>query len=286
MRRALVSKLRSHLTYANVGVTVALVLATTGFAVASIPGRGGTISACYRKADGGLRVIDTSKRGSAGKCGKRERSLSWSQLGPQGLRGIQGAPGVNGGQGPKGDSGTPGTPGTNGTDGTNGNDGSPGAPGANGTTIVARARSVGMTSTVHGNTQVAHPLNGATWTQGATESDWVYGSINFTLGSCTGGNGVLTGSVSLDGTPITTTGLDAPAGTFDSSPTPGTRTVGFYFGATPLGSGSNFMVYEPASGTPQMHTLTAAFGDNSSGCGAGSGFYDINKVAIDVAAAH
>src|SRR2546430_3309774 len=117
-----VSKLRSHLTYANVGVTLALVLATTGFAVASIPGRAGVVSACYQRTSGSLRVIDSAKRGSVGKCRKSEKPLSWNQQGPQGLqggRGVQGLPGVqgvqgstglNGGQGVKGDTGAPGPP--------------------------------------------------------------------------------------------------------------------------------------------------------------------------------
>jgi hypothetical protein len=102
------SKLRSHLTYANVGVTVALVLATTGFAVASIPGRGGIISACYRGSGGGLRAIDTAKKGSAGKCTKKEKALSWNQQGPRGLQGVPGQPGPQGVQGVRGLSGPPG----------------------------------------------------------------------------------------------------------------------------------------------------------------------------------
>ena len=47
-----------RLTYANVGVTVALVLATTGFAVAAIPSAGGVIRACYKQSGGTVRLVD------------------------------------------------------------------------------------------------------------------------------------------------------------------------------------------------------------------------------------
>jgi hypothetical protein len=107
----LVVKLRSRLTYANVGVTVALVLAGTGLAVASSPGRGAVISTCYRASGGGLRVIDTARKGSAGNCSKKEKALSWNQQGPQGVRGVpglQGTPGVQGAQGLQGVQGMPG----------------------------------------------------------------------------------------------------------------------------------------------------------------------------------
>jgi hypothetical protein len=90
---------------------VALVFATTGFAVGSIPGRGGTISVCYPKNGGGLRVIDSAKRGVAGKCGKKEKALSWNQQGLQGLRGAQGLQGIQGVPGGQGIQGIPGTPG-------------------------------------------------------------------------------------------------------------------------------------------------------------------------------
>jgi len=93
------SALRSRLTYANIGVTVALILALGGFAVAAIPAKDGVIHACYGKRTGALRVIDPSKKHSAGHCGKRERKLSFNQrgpIGPVGTRGLDGANGANG----------------------------------------------------------------------------------------------------------------------------------------------------------------------------------------------
>jgi hypothetical protein len=115
-----VSKLRSRLTYANVGVTVALVLATTGLAVASIPAGSGVIFGCYSKNDGALRVIDKGKAGSTGKCRKSEAALSWSQQGRQGIPGSAGAPGIQGITGLKGDSGIQGIQGLKGDTGVPG----------------------------------------------------------------------------------------------------------------------------------------------------------------------
>jgi hypothetical protein len=77
----MLSRLRSHLTYANVGVTVALILGASGFAVAAIPDDKGEIQACYKKSDGKLRVIDPAKKGSAGKCKSDEKALNWNQKG-------------------------------------------------------------------------------------------------------------------------------------------------------------------------------------------------------------
>jgi hypothetical protein len=84
---------------------VALVVAATGVAVAAIPGRDGTIRACYNKANGALRVI------SSGKCHKSEKALTWSQRGPQGAAGQNGQNGQNGNKGDKGDKGDTGNPG-------------------------------------------------------------------------------------------------------------------------------------------------------------------------------
>ncbi len=101
----MIASLRSRLTYANVGVTVALILATTGIAVGAIPGGDGAIRACYSKQTGALRVIDTSKKGRSGKCGKAERGLSFNQrgpIGPPGDRGPSGVPGLSGANGANG----------------------------------------------------------------------------------------------------------------------------------------------------------------------------------------
>jgi hypothetical protein len=105
----LFSRLKPRLTYANVVVTIALILAMTGFAAAAIPDASGAIHGCYQKRTGILRVIGAGKR-----CSKDEKPISWNQQGPRGRDGSNGTNGTNG------SNGTPGTPGTNGTNGTNG----------------------------------------------------------------------------------------------------------------------------------------------------------------------
>jgi len=78
-------------------LVVAVGTATTVWA--AVPGDDGTISACYAKKGGKLRIVKAGKT-----CKKRERALAWSQTGPAG------APGAKGPAGPKGQKGDPGTP--------------------------------------------------------------------------------------------------------------------------------------------------------------------------------
>ena len=74
----------------------------------------GTLKACANKSNGAMRYI------SKGSCKKTETSLSWSQMGSQGLPGAAGVAGTNGAAGAKGDSGVAGSNGLKGADGTNG----------------------------------------------------------------------------------------------------------------------------------------------------------------------
>jgi len=73
-----------------------------------------TLKACANKTSGAMRYI------SKGSCKKTETSLSWSQMGPQGLPGVAG---TNGTAGAKGDTGAAGAKGDTGTAGTNGSNG-------------------------------------------------------------------------------------------------------------------------------------------------------------------
>jgi len=73
-----------------------------------------TLKACANKTTGLMRYI------SKGSCKKTETSLSWNQMGPQGLSGVAGVAGSNGTDGAKGDTGAVGTTGPAGTNGTNG----------------------------------------------------------------------------------------------------------------------------------------------------------------------
>jgi hypothetical protein len=77
---------RIRISPAIVISTVALVVASGGVAVASIPDGSGVIHGCYAKAGGALKVIDTD----AGKvCGSKQVPLSWSQTGPAGPAGPE-----------------------------------------------------------------------------------------------------------------------------------------------------------------------------------------------------
>jgi hypothetical protein len=67
-----------------------------------------TIKACANKKSGAMRYI------SKGACRKTETSLSWNQIGPQGLPGSAGTIGAKGETGAAGAKGDPGTAGTNG----------------------------------------------------------------------------------------------------------------------------------------------------------------------------
>jgi hypothetical protein len=73
----------------------------------------GTLKACANKTTGSMRYI------SRGSCKKTETSLSWNQMGSQGLPGVAGAKGDTGAAGTNGINGSNGTTGTNGSNGQN-----------------------------------------------------------------------------------------------------------------------------------------------------------------------
>lgn len=112
----------------GVSSAVALVLALLfgTVALAAIPGAGGAINGCYNKKDGNLRVIDAQ----AGKlCDKAESTLTWNQVGPQGIPGVAGPKGDRGDPGAQGPAGGPGPQGDPGPKGDTGSPGPQGAPG-------------------------------------------------------------------------------------------------------------------------------------------------------------
>jgi hypothetical protein len=85
-----------------VGSLLAVGFAAVGIAVAAIPD-GNTISGCYSKITGALRVIDTAK---GQKCFNFvEVPLAWNQVGPKGDQGIQGIKGDKGDTGQRGPAG-------------------------------------------------------------------------------------------------------------------------------------------------------------------------------------
>jgi hypothetical protein len=72
--------MRQHLTYANVGTTIALVLGASGFAVAAAPKPStNVIRACVSKHSGLVRL-----RAAGARCHRTERALSWNRRGPSG----------------------------------------------------------------------------------------------------------------------------------------------------------------------------------------------------------
>ncbi len=81
---------------AMVVALIALLVALGGMAEASIPGKGGVITACYLKTGGSLRVLNTSRPGASGRCDRSERTLTWNQLGRQGIQGKKGKTGPPG----------------------------------------------------------------------------------------------------------------------------------------------------------------------------------------------
>jgi hypothetical protein len=87
---------------AVVGAVVTAVALAAGVAYATIPDGQGVIHACYKTDNGQLRIVDDAD------CNPSETSLSWSQVGPEGLAGAKGDagpkgdPGADGAQGPSG----------------------------------------------------------------------------------------------------------------------------------------------------------------------------------------
>ena len=80
-------------------LALVLVLGVAATTWAAIPDGDGSISSCYAKKGGKLRVVKAGKT-----CKKTERPLTWSQTGPAGAAGAKGP------AGPKGAKGDPGTP--------------------------------------------------------------------------------------------------------------------------------------------------------------------------------
>lgn len=98
------SRLRKHWIGA---LALFLVLAGGGAYAAFDPvGKDGDIDACFQKRSGDLDLLKGKK------CGKGERPVSWSEVGPQGPPGETGQQGPQGQQGLQGEQGTQGEPAT------------------------------------------------------------------------------------------------------------------------------------------------------------------------------
>ena len=114
----------SRVTLAITAVAIVAIAGGVTYAVADIGG-GGVINGCYKSQNGQLRLIDPA----TDHCLPSEKSISWSQTGPQGPTGPAGPQGPTGPQGPKGDTGTTGPAGPTGPQGPKGDKGDPGVDG-------------------------------------------------------------------------------------------------------------------------------------------------------------
>src|SRR5262245_9475389 len=87
--------LNGRVRWAVLGAVVAGV-AAGGVAYAAIP-YGGTISGCYQKSNGALRVIDKATNAT---CSNKEVALDWNHVGPTVPPGPPGATGPSSPAGP------------------------------------------------------------------------------------------------------------------------------------------------------------------------------------------
>jgi hypothetical protein len=109
------SRLRSirhpKVAIATLTAVLGLVFLMAAFAQASIPAADGTITGCFKKNQGQLRVIDTDK---VTHCRPSERLLTWNQTGPTGATGATGPTGPTGPSGATGNTGATGPAGVSG----------------------------------------------------------------------------------------------------------------------------------------------------------------------------
>jgi hypothetical protein len=146
--------MRRRFSRVALAITAVAIVAIAGgvtYAVADIGG-GGVINGCYKSQNGQLRLIDPA----TDHCLPSEKSISWSQTGPQGPTGPAGPQGPTGPQGPKGDTGTTGPAGPTGPQGPKGDKGDPGAPATSLWAVVtgdgSLVRSSGATASSHVST--------------------------------------------------------------------------------------------------------------------------------------
>jgi hypothetical protein len=91
-------RIRSHLSYANVVATAALLLAMSGGAIAATGGfdSGGTLKACVNH-EGTIKLLKSGKH-----CRRGQKTIAWNQTGPAGPAGPTGATGATGAPGANG----------------------------------------------------------------------------------------------------------------------------------------------------------------------------------------
>lgn len=146
---------RNRLSRGSITVLAAIALLGTmiGVSYAQIPAQDGTISTCFTKSTGSIRVIDASVT----NCKSGETSLTWNQQGNTGPQGPPGATGATGATGPQGPQGDPGPTGATGPQGPQGATGPQGVPG-NGIVHGYSARDTSLQSIGSGSTVVKKVL--------------------------------------------------------------------------------------------------------------------------------
>ncbi len=177
------SAIRTHLSYANVAATMALVFALTGgaFAATSHPGGG---SAGSKASASVTPVASTAKKKAAPKSTR-------GPAGPKGATGPTGPAGPAGATGPAGGTGPQGPQGSAGNNGSNGEKGEPGTSVTSekvkkGEAMCEKEGGSKFTS-ASGTTSACNGKEGSPWTAGGTlppekteTGAWSYGEISKT----------------------------------------------------------------------------------------------------------
>jgi hypothetical protein len=197
--------------------------------------------------------------------------------GPQGPAGAQGPQGAQGPAGPKGDTGDTGA---TGSQGLKGDTGETGEQGPAGTSIATHIRNVGSVTSGATFESIPWPLTGRFWTQGAAETQLLYGQVTVRHPTAcdppvppppappppAGTHGAAIVSLDLDG---------VIAGSSSAIFHPGlaghTRTFGIFF----FGGGNALL----APGSHTEHVATARVTDSCAGAGQD---YTFESLKIDV----
>ncbi len=99
-------RMRTHLSYANVAATLAVLFAMSGGAIAATGGfsSGGKLRGCVNE-EGALKLLKSGKH-----CRRGLKTVAWSITGPAGPKGASGAAGAKGDTGATGAQGPAGPP--------------------------------------------------------------------------------------------------------------------------------------------------------------------------------